>query len=408
MAILDFRGVKGLKIFQDGDSITAGTGANLPINVNGWAPKLAVALGMQLINNGKSSKTLQSVPSQYLQYGFNAFDINESPTWNPSYGLYILSLGVNDAALNNTKYYNYINFRSILINAVNALIAKGWPRNRILLCAPTWLNQAGLNSYSFATGVTINTLDGVQLYRDSVLQAAINTDVLYVDLSKPIEFVVNKDIYLPDNVHPNQSYHDMIVDYIVHTIIANQANLIYTYIAEDDFSSLDITDITGRLTPIGSYVWQKASGSGTLGIVSNKLKLTSINTTGATYIFDTNVRNGAKVAVVGAIPLVAFNSGFFPLYIDTDNYILITTAYDIIVRTSGSSVTVWDSGLPAISWVTGDVITVILTSTTIQLIRNGVSLITVVGGGGLISTKIGFEITQDTQASFDLIRHTII
>ncbi len=188
--------------------------------------------------------------------------------------------------------------------------------------------------------------------------------------------------------------------------LTNQAvsNIISVYQSEDDFNRTDTTDIAGTTTPIGSYTWVRESGVGTLGIVSNKLKLTSISTTDAVYTYNPGVRNGTKTVIIGATPLFAGQSGFFPLYIDGNNYILITTAYNIVVRSGGSSVTAWSSGLAANAWVAGDILTIVLTATTIQIQRNGVTLTTVTAGSGLSGTKIGVQIFQDVQTSFDLIR----
>ena len=213
--ILDLSTLAGLKVVCNGDSITAGTGSTAPIATNGWFPQLCTQLGAVCVNQGVSSKTLQAVTSPYSGAGFNAYTTSNIPTFDNTYGLYIIALGVNDSACNDPAVFTVANFEVVLRAAIDAAVAKGWPLTRLLISAPTYFSQAGLNSYvGIGNITTANTLAGVQLYRDACLRVAQLKNILFWDLSQPVINLGNRDTYLSDNVHPAMNYHSLIPTYV--------------------------------------------------------------------------------------------------------------------------------------------------------------------------------------------------
>ncbi|WP_202703161.1 SGNH/GDSL hydrolase family protein [Flavobacterium sp. UGB4466] len=212
---MDLSTLTGLKFVANGDSITEGTGADLPILSNGWFAQLCNLYSAIDVNQGVSSKTLQPVSSTYLSYGFNAYNPSTIPVFDFTYGIYIIALGINDSAIHDPAEFNDTQFYIYLNNAVESIKAKGWPLNRIVISAPTFINQPGLNSYVGMGNITTpNNLAGVQLYRNRCLQVAKEKHTLFWDLSAPVINLSNRDSYLSDNVHPNMTYHTLIPSYI--------------------------------------------------------------------------------------------------------------------------------------------------------------------------------------------------
>lgn len=212
---MDLSTLSGKTFVANGDSITAGTGADLPIADNGWFPQLCNLLSVSELNQGISSKTLQPVSPTYTSYGFNSYDPSNIPVFEYTYGIYIIALGINDSALNDPAQFTATQFYTYLNTAIESIKTKGWPLNRIVISAPTFINQLGLNSYVGMGNITTpNNLVGVQLYRDRCLQVAKEKHTLFWDLSVPVINLPDRDSYLSDNVHPNMAYHTLIPSYI--------------------------------------------------------------------------------------------------------------------------------------------------------------------------------------------------
>lgn len=176
-------------------------------------------------------------------------------------------------------------------------------------------------------------------------------------------------------------------------------NNISSFIAQDQFTAANTTDIAGRTTPIGGFAWSRVDGTGTFGIVSNKLKLTSNGaSTDAIYVFDPAIRNRKLKVTIGATFTNPGQSGIFVAFQDTNNYILITTACSLVIRATGSSGTVFTGST---NWVIGDVIEVTLGANSIILVRNGVELTSYTGGSTISASKVGFQLYQEPTTSFD-------
>ena len=184
-------------------------------------------------------------------------------------------------------------------------------------------------------------------------------------------------------------------DNLVNQVITN--NVVVD--SSDDFNSSDITDIVGRLTPIGSKTWLHTSGVGNVGIVNNEAKLTSSSiTANEIYLFDAGIRNVDKTFTIGTM-----GSGltFYVAYQDADNYISVFAHLRaVLIRTAGVNTILVNEGISSVS---GDSFRVILTDTTITVNRNGGLLYTGTAGVGIIGTKIGFNIYQDGVSTINSI-----
>ena len=164
-------------------------------------------------------------------------------------------------------------------------------------------------------------------------------------------------------------------------------------LASDDFNSVNVIDLAGRLTPIGNKIWVHESGTGTVGIVTNEAKLTSSPTTAdEIYTIDCGVRN---VDVTFKIGSIATDFKLLFAYGNTENFLAILTTIGAVFQRSGGINTMLFN--PNVSFVSGDIIRVLITNTTVTIYRNSnpTPYYNASVGSGVVGTKVGFALYQD-------------
>ncbi len=165
---------------------------------------------------------------------------------------------------------------------------------------------------------------------------------------------------------------------------------------QDRFNSANVTNIAGRNTPIGNKTWLHDFGSGTVGIVTNEVTVTSsILASNEYYVLDAGKRN---IDVTFTIGSTIGDLTLYVCYTDTDNYIsYITSLGAILIREAANNNIIFN---PNIASISGDIIRIIVTTTTITTFKNSVQTYTGTTGGNLLGQKAGFSFYQ-TDASLN-------
>jgi len=185
---------------------------------------------------------------------------------------------------------------------------------------------------------------------------------------------------------------------LVNQAITNNVGLPFV---ADNFNSPDILDLVGRNTPTGGLPWYKiGSGTGTIGIVSNVAK-----NTGTTilldnfYLVDAGIRNvdySITIATAGS-PTLNDSAIMFCVQ-NTSNFLRVRNDCSILQVSGGSPSTIFST---TNMWVSGDVIRIVITATTITLYKNGVQLYTGTAGAAVTGTSFGFYAYRDNSVAFD-------
>lgn len=180
-----------------GDSITRGYG--LGSLSDRWSTKLCTALSMTESNFGVDSSTLQKRDPVNPFGATNMLDrLSSIPTYTSSYGLLTFAFGMNDWRVNSVNY-NDTNFKEDYNTVLANAYSKGWPKDKIVLIAPSYPNNTPINAV--ATRVRIQNL--VQDCIDLIYENEINGYNPYAAmLAEDYNSLLNAD-----GVHPNSTGH---------------------------------------------------------------------------------------------------------------------------------------------------------------------------------------------------------
>ena len=161
-----------------GNSIEAGYGVGAELR---WPKKYCDAVGATEDNQAVAGTVMTPVGTG----GRDTFDINTIDTYNPVNDGYIfLGYGTNEI-LEGANLFDYITATG---EAVDAIIAKGWPANKIVLVW-NWVAQFS---------------EAVHIYWRTVLRGLATTKhTSYLDFSAPIiADADNADYTQADQLHP--------------------------------------------------------------------------------------------------------------------------------------------------------------------------------------------------------------
>ena len=297
-----------------------------------------------------------------------------------------------DPEKNNVIYMDYINGK------INYNITK---RNKLDVVAPTLVSAIVQNTnpsnivLSYNEPLTVSPLPAFSDYSlnlsKTVTNITIAGNVITLTVNSPYTIGDLPTISYTGGVNKIKDLAGNNVANLVNQVITN--NISSGSLAEDNFNSANVTDIAGRLTPIGNKVWIHESGTGTVGIVNNEAKLTSSSTTAdEIYTIDCGVRNVDVTFKIGAIG-TDFKLVF--AYANTENFLAILTTIGAVFQRSASVNQMLFN--PNVSFVSGDIIRVLLTSTTITVYRNSnpTPYYNASVGSGVLGTKVGIGLYQD-------------
>lgn len=182
----------------------------------------------------------------------------------------------------------------------------------------------------------------------------------------------------------------------------NFSTTVSAIVAQDTFTGADTSNILAslRVTPIGGFAWN-VGGSGTLGIVSNTLKLTSSGGT-TSYGFFAPGKRDVDVSVVVSNIGTSKNNLIWIAFQDGQNLIQVDE-YCGVTQTASNVTTTLITGIVANAWANGDTIRVILNGVNISIYKNGTLLNTSSNvSASLTSQNVGFYI-QENSAAFSSI-----
>jgi acyl-CoA thioesterase-1 len=161
-----------------GDSFTVGSGPVPPwrayaaesARLLGWQPVIAGAGGTGYLNQGRVGRTFRESFETEL-------------AWRPAPDLLVLSGGHND------RRYDEPEVRRAATELVRDVKAR-WPKTRIVMIGPIWLRDTPAAAYRV---------------RDTLAGVARHETVTFLDpLDQPWR---EKNLVLPDGVHPTQDGH---------------------------------------------------------------------------------------------------------------------------------------------------------------------------------------------------------
>ncbi len=191
-----------------GNSITRGVDAS-PILTNAWVYLFSAARLITPVNMGIDGQTMQSGC-------VHTFDKTTIPVYNSAiHGALVICLGVNDIGQND-GVHNPITYSSLYRDAVSyAISTKGWPAGIIILLTPFY--SLNYNAYVGSCSVTVAATQTLaKQYSDSVLAIGASFGCYTVDIrQKMIDAGLNSSNYNTDGVHPNNSGHAWIANYLI-------------------------------------------------------------------------------------------------------------------------------------------------------------------------------------------------
>jgi len=139
-----------------GDSITYSIGAS--VMLNGWMYKLSNKLNMQINNFGVSGTSIQ----QMIEENIRPYT-NDIPRW------FFINYGTNDTDTPVEQEKAYYRTK------INAVLAKGWPKERIILNAGYYGNEARPNYAGIVQAILdIGTEYGIKAYDNRAIMSGVS------------------------------------------------------------------------------------------------------------------------------------------------------------------------------------------------------------------------------------------
>lgn len=190
-----------------GNSITFGVAAS-PMATNRWTTLFSAGKGTTEVNNGVSGMTMQSGGCG------SVFSNAYIPTYVAgTHAALIIALGINDIG-NNIPALTPAGFKTAYQSALtNALGAKGWPANRIVLI--NTYRPVSYNAYVGSCSVSV-AADATRagLYNTAISELATDNGVRLVDIYTPMA-ALDATYFNADQLHPNNAGHAWIANYLI-------------------------------------------------------------------------------------------------------------------------------------------------------------------------------------------------
>lgn len=181
-----------------GDSITFGNELG-PLQYSArWSKQYSNDVPSDEINGSKSGAAM----TPGLVSGRPVFDINDVLVYQNSYRHIFVSYWVNDFLYGGTPAA----FAAATSNAVDGILARGWPAHKIVLCF-NYLPESGLSTWPFLTdGIARQWLAALRS-----VQAAKGTS--FLDFYTPIYNRPDKGSYSGDGIHPTAAWNTVMKQY---------------------------------------------------------------------------------------------------------------------------------------------------------------------------------------------------
>lgn len=188
-----------------GDSITFGNELGPLQYTARWSKQYANSVSSNEYNYAASGASM--IPG--LVGGRPSFDINNVPAYQSSYNHIFVSYWVNDYLYGATPSA----FAGRTLAAVNGILAKGWPADKIVLCF-NYLPESGSATWPHLTHAIaqqwLAALRGVQQQKGTS----------FLDFYTPIYNRSDKASYSGDGIHPTAAWNAIMKDYTLTNIEA--------------------------------------------------------------------------------------------------------------------------------------------------------------------------------------------
>lgn len=183
-----------------GDSITKGIAATS--EDLRWTTLFSGLIGISEDNRGISGATMEKRTPAFSAY--NMVDlIPEIPEYSEEKKLLSIAFGTNDAGSMETNY-TVLNFKTDYQTVMDAVIAKGWPMDRVLLLSPYYVTPTGFTTYATNSGNAppdrTRFLNFIQATKD----ISVDNGALYYNIDSAFALLPTPATYISgDGVHPN-------------------------------------------------------------------------------------------------------------------------------------------------------------------------------------------------------------
>lgn len=168
-----------------GDSITFGNELGSLQYTNRWSTQYCNAVSSNEDNRAQSGATM----TPGLNAGRPVFDINAVPTYQTSYKHIFVSYWVNDFFYGGTPGA----YATATTNAVNGILAKGWPASKIVLC------------FNYLPSVTISQAEALT-WRAALKTVKVAKATSFLDFYTAIYNMPNNATYAGDGIHPTAAW----------------------------------------------------------------------------------------------------------------------------------------------------------------------------------------------------------
>ncbi len=196
-----------------GDSITFGNELGVQQYTARWSTQYCQAVPTDELNDAYSGAAM----TPGLNTGRPVFDVSQVPVYQNSDRHIFVSYWVNDYLYGGTTAA----FATATTNAVNGIIAKGWPAAKIVLCfnylpeSPgTWINMTDAKARQWLAALR------------SVRQAKGTS---FLDFYTPIYNRSDKGSYSDDGIHPTAAWNGIMKQYALTNIEAPSSALPVTF-----------------------------------------------------------------------------------------------------------------------------------------------------------------------------------
>ncbi len=302
-----------------------------PLMVNNAQPAIVVAGGTYdvtffefRINDLKNNLVVVIPDSKEVGYTSSS-DSNRFSSQLAAYiggNSVVLNAGAGDGldeALQRVDELTSLNAAIYLMNGASNNIRGGQNINDI------WAKYQALTTALEAVGRVIHTTGW---YEEIGSGSAVDQEPLralilgtYTDVIDTLPTVLTLNF---DKAHPTAADQTVMKGVLIDSGKFDGLPIPAPVYFDDDFTDLNIVDIDGRLTPIGNGIWTKVAGTGTIGIVSNAIKLTSNGSTYGAYAVECFTNDNIKLTLYIQTPSGGVMLGGLCL-VDSLNYIELNT-----------------------------------------------------------------------------------
>jgi lysophospholipase L1-like esterase len=193
----------GTQVTFEGDSITNGVGAS--DSAHRWTSLLSALRGNTERNRGFNSETMQDNGCSYPEF---------AGTFSKAAGdkYLFMALGVNDVGV-NTSSMTPANFQTTYQGWITTILGMGWSASDLVLLTPYYIN--GYSNYVGGCGVsTPADVTRHEQYVQKVKDLALANHCILADIYTYMKNTVGIDSMLSDGVHPNDTGHALIADFL--------------------------------------------------------------------------------------------------------------------------------------------------------------------------------------------------